>query len=133
VTLSSSQAEYVAMLEAVKDIYLIFYLQRDMGIPVKLPIMVRTNNIDAMFIEENASSGVITRHVDTRYQFIREHFEDGFIKIVFVKSDDNHSYLFIKNINKDLYKRHAVKFLGKIDGWIDVIGNVLECNLYIQL
>jgi hypothetical protein len=40
--------------------------------------MVRTDNIGAMFM---ASSGIRTRHIDTRYPFIREHVEDGLIQI----------------------------------------------------
>jgi hypothetical protein len=87
-----------------------------MGITVKLTIMVRTDNIGAMFMAGNASSGVKTRYIDTRYHFIREHVEDDFIKILFVKTDDNDSDLFTNNVNKDTYKRYVVKFLGKIDG-----------------
>jgi hypothetical protein len=37
---------------------------------VKLPIVVRCNNDGAIFMFENLSSGVCTRHVDTRYHFI---------------------------------------------------------------
>jgi hypothetical protein len=60
VLLSSSEVEYMAMLKAVKEIVVIFYLLRDMGIPVKFPIMVRTDNIGTMIMAENASSGVRT-------------------------------------------------------------------------
>jgi hypothetical protein len=48
---------------------------------VKLPIVVRCDDIGAIFMAENSSSGVRTRHVDTRYHFIREHIEDGFIQL----------------------------------------------------
>ena len=34
------------------------------GISVKLPIIVRIDNIGAVFMAENASSGVRTRHID---------------------------------------------------------------------
>jgi hypothetical protein len=74
----------VAMFKAVKEIRFILYLLRDVGILVKLTIMVRTDNVGAMFMAENASSGVRTRHIDTKYHFIKEHVEDGFIKIVIV-------------------------------------------------
>jgi sugar/nucleoside kinase (ribokinase family) len=79
-----------------------------MGIPVKLTIMVRTDNIGAIFMEENASCGVRTRHIDTRYHFIREHAEDGMINIVIVKTDGNNSDLFRKNIKKDIYEMHML-------------------------
>jgi hypothetical protein len=87
-----------------------------MGIPVKLPIMVGTDNICAMFMTENESSGARTRYIDTRYHFIRAHVEGAFIKIMFVTTDDNDSNLFTKNVNRNTYKRHMVKSLGKING-----------------
>ena len=113
VTLSSSEAEYVAMSEAVKEIRFVYYLLVSLGIAVKLPIIVRTDNIGAIFMAENASSGVRTRHIDTRYHFIREHLEDGFIKIIFVRTNDNDADIFTKNVNKETYEKHVEKFLGK--------------------
>jgi hypothetical protein len=37
---------------------------------MKLPIVVRCDNVDAIFMAKNSSSGVHTRHVDSRYHFI---------------------------------------------------------------
>jgi hypothetical protein len=82
---------------------------------VKLPIVVRCDNVGAIFMAENSSSGVCTRHVDTRYHFIREHIEDGFIQIVFVKSCDNYADFITKNVSKDIYNKHVGKFLGNIN------------------
>jgi hypothetical protein len=83
VTLSSSKSEYVAISEAVKEIKFMYFLLQDIGFDVELPIVVKTDNIGALFISQNASTGVRTRHVDTRYHFIRENVEDGIIKIEF--------------------------------------------------
>jgi hypothetical protein len=105
----------VAISEAVKEIRFIYYLLESIGMNVKLPIVVRCNNVGAIFMAENSSSGVCTRHVDTRYHFICEHIEDGFIQIVFVKSCDNDADLFTKNVSKDIYNEHVGKFLGKVD------------------
>jgi hypothetical protein len=58
-----------------------------MGMAVKLPIMIRTDNIGAMIMAEYANSVFRTRQIDNINRFIREHFEDGFIKIVFLKTD----------------------------------------------
>jgi hypothetical protein len=67
VTLSSSKAEYVAISEALKEIKFIYYLLREIGIEVNLPITVKMDNVVAMFMAQNASSGVRTRHIDTRF------------------------------------------------------------------
>jgi hypothetical protein len=83
---------------------------------VKLLFVVRWDNVDAIFMFlGNLSSGVHTRHVDSRYHFIQEHIEDGFIQIVFVKSCDNDADLFTKNVSKDIYNKHVGKFLGKVN------------------
>jgi hypothetical protein len=71
----------VAMSEVVKEVKLIYYLLCDIGIEVELPIF----NVGAMFMAQNSSSGVRTRHVDTRYHFVRENVEDGIIKIEFIR------------------------------------------------
>jgi hypothetical protein len=113
-TLSSGEAKYVAMSESKKEIRFIFYLLRYMGISVKLPIMVRTGNIGAMFMAENACYGVRYRNIDTRYNFIRENVEDGFIKNIFVKTARNDSDLSTRNVNKDSYKIYAVKLEGRM-------------------
>jgi hypothetical protein len=89
VTLSSTEAEYVAISEAVKEVKFIYYLLRDIGIEVKLPIIVKSDNVGAMFMAQNSSSGVRTRHVDTRYRFVRENLDDGIMKIEFIRSVEN--------------------------------------------
>jgi hypothetical protein len=61
---------------------------------------------------ENTSSGVCTRHIDTRYYFIQEHIEDGFIQVVFVRTSENDADIFTKNVNKETYEKHIVKLLG---------------------
>jgi hypothetical protein len=100
------------MSEAVRFIY---YLLRSMFIEVELPIIVRCDNVGAIFMGENLSSGVRTRKVDTRYHFIREHIVDDFIKVVFVKSIENDANLFTKNVSKDANTKHVSNFLGKME------------------
>jgi hypothetical protein len=54
VTLSSNEVEYVAMSEAVKEVKFIYYLLRDIGIEVELPIIVKNHNVGAMFMAQIA-------------------------------------------------------------------------------
>jgi hypothetical protein len=84
--LSSNEAEYVAMSEAVKEISFVYYLLVSLGISVNLPIIMRTNKIDAIFTAENHSSGVRARHVDSQYHLIHEHVENGFIQLILIKN-----------------------------------------------
>jgi hypothetical protein len=63
VTLSNSESEYVEMLEAVKEIIFIYFLLKVMEFGVKL---VRCDNVGAIFMAENSSSEIRTRHIDIR-------------------------------------------------------------------
>jgi hypothetical protein len=49
VTLSSTEAEYVTISEAVKELKFIYYLLNDLHIKVTLPIVAKTDNIEANF------------------------------------------------------------------------------------
>jgi hypothetical protein len=111
VTLSSTEAEYVVMSEVVKEVKFKIYLLCDICIEVELPIIVKTDNIGAMFMAQNSSSGMRTRHVDTWYHFVRENLDDRIIKIEFIKSVENQSDILTKNVTQEIYERHVKKFL----------------------
>ena len=63
VTLSRFEAEYMAISEAVKEIKFLHFLLQDIRIEVALLIVVKTDNIDALFMSRNSSTGVRSRHV----------------------------------------------------------------------
>jgi hypothetical protein len=83
-----------------------------MGIKVKLPIIVRVDNICAIFMTENVSTSSRTKHVDVKYHFVREYVEDGFIKIIFVRSEQNVADGFKKYVTGDIYDAHTVDYMA---------------------
>jgi hypothetical protein len=107
VTLSSIEAEYVAISETVKKIRFVYYLLVSLEISVKLTIIVRTDSIGAIFMAENISSGNHTRHIDTWYHFILEHLEVGFTKIIFLRTN-NYDLKIFKNVNQETYKKRLL-------------------------
>jgi len=113
VTLSSSEAEYYALSEAVKEIRFIYQLLKEMGFEVVLPITVRVDNIGAIFMAENMQVSQRTKHIDTRLRFVNQYVDDGFIKIKFVGTNENDADLFTKNLGKDAHERHGRKLVEK--------------------
>jgi hypothetical protein len=97
--LSSAEAEYYALCEAAKDVKYISMVLRSLGIEIDLPITIYCDNVGAIFMTENASATSRTKHVDARYHYVREFVEDGFIRIIFVKSENNKSDWFTKNVS----------------------------------
>ena len=111
--LSSSEAEYVALSEAAKDIKFVYQLLRSIGIEVTLPITVRVDNVGAIFMSENTSTSGRTKHVDIRYRYVNEMVLDGFLKIVFVKTKENVADIFTKNVTSDVYRTLVKNFLSE--------------------
>jgi hypothetical protein len=69
--LSRIEAGYFEMSDKIKEIRFINILLKSIGSNIKLSIVARSNDICAIFMGENSSSGVRTSHEDTRYHFIR--------------------------------------------------------------
>ena len=106
VTLSSTEAEFYAASEAVKEILFVAQVLLDLEVPVHTPIQVKVDNIGAIFMSGNASSSARTRHVDTRWHFVRELQEQGVVEVVFVRTADNWADGFTKNVSKDIADEH---------------------------
>jgi hypothetical protein len=62
-------------------------------------------------MSENVTATQRTKHIDVRYHYVREFIEEGFIKIIFVKSEDNKSDMFTKNVSQDIYYKHLDSFV----------------------
>jgi hypothetical protein len=102
VSLSSSEAEFISLSEGAKEIKFIVQVLMSMGIAVKLPVIVRVDNVGAIFMAENVTTSGGTKHVDIRYHYVREFVEDGFVKIIFVRTAENYADLFTKNVTGDI-------------------------------
>jgi len=114
VTLSPSKAKFVALSKAAKEIKFIVQVLLSIGIEVELPVVVCVDNVGAIFMAENVSTSPRTKHVDVCYHFVREFVEDGFIKIIFVRTKDNRADIFTKNVVGDLFDKHTEEFTWKV-------------------
>jgi hypothetical protein len=78
---------------------------------------VYVDNIGAIHLTNNDSSGMRTNHIDTRLHFVRELTQgnDKLMKIEFVRSEENQSDTFTKNTSREVFRRHTSKYM-KDDG-----------------
>jgi hypothetical protein len=112
VSLSSSEAEFYACAEAVKEIPFIAQLLLFLGIPVKLPVDVWVDNVGAIFMSENRTSSSRTRHMDTRWWYVNQlQEEEKLIKVRFVRTAQNVSDVGTKNVTVDVYKTHKDRMI----------------------
>ena len=103
----------MALSEAVKDILFLRYLCESMHITVHYPITVRVDNLGAVFMSGNVTTSTRTKHIDIRSKFVREYVQDGTIKIIFVRSEENDSDIMTKNLGSLLHSKHAKKLVSE--------------------
>ncbi len=107
VSLLSMEAEYVAISEVVMEILYVAGILKFLGVPLEYPIAVNVDNIGAVYLSKKATTGSRTKHIDTRYLFVRKYIEDGILKVIFVRSENNHADIFTENVNMETFVRHC--------------------------
>ena len=111
VSLSRSEAECVALSEAVTEVMLIIQLLGSIKIFIKYSVTVRMDNIGAIFITSNITTTCCTKHRDIRYRYINQYLEDIVVEMVFVKSTHNDSNIHAKNLSAELHEKKSRKIM----------------------
>ena len=111
VVLSTTEAEYMALSEDVKELKFIVQFLHTMNIQVELPITVHVDNVGAIWLSNNRTTSDRTKHIEIRTSFVKEYQEDGKIIIKFVKSEDNEADIFTKNTTNVIFQRHQKKLV----------------------
>jgi hypothetical protein len=72
VSLSTKKAETYAGVTCVQDMLYIKHVQESLGLKVKLPMVLETDNQGVVYLANNWSVGGRTRHIDVQSVFLRE-------------------------------------------------------------
>ena len=74
VVLSTTEAEYMALCELVKELKFIVQLLQTMNIEVELPIKVYVDNVGAIWLSNNRTTSDRTKHTDIRKSLMKQIF-----------------------------------------------------------
>ena len=111
VVLSTTEAEYVAIFEVVKEIKFVYQLLESLDVKVPLPIKVRVDNNGEIWLMNNSRVSGRTKHVDTRAHFVRSYVINEVATIEFVKSNENISEIMMKNQQSSNYHNTQVNLV----------------------
>ena len=111
-TLSSTESEYHALSELCSEIIFVKQILEFVQVEVEYPIIVRVDNVGAMFLANNPVLRQRTKHISVRQHFIHEFVEDGIIKVIFVKSRNNDADIFTKNLSRELFEKHKNRIIN---------------------
>ncbi|KAL5715795.1 hypothetical protein ACHQM5_017567 [Ranunculus cassubicifolius] len=88
VALSTTEAEYMAVTEAVKEAIWLQGLVGDLGIQQDT-VTVYCDSQSAIHLAKNQVHHARTKHIDVRYHFIRDVIEDGEVLLLKISTKDN--------------------------------------------
>ena len=88
VALSTTDAEYMAVVEAIKEAIWIHGLIRDLGVDQK-QVELHCDSQSVIYLAKYQVHHVGTKHIDVRYHFVREVVGEGDIILQKIPTTDN--------------------------------------------
>ena len=111
VTLSTSEEEYVAPGDAVKELLFLRQVWCFIMLTKAMPYFpVFEDNQGAVQLAQNTVTNSNSKHIDVRHHFLRELVRQRDIEIVQVPSEFQHAEILTKSLAFDLFAFHR-KFL----------------------
>nr|GEU96520.1 retrovirus-related Pol polyprotein from transposon TNT 1-94 [Tanacetum cinerariifolium] len=103
VALSTTEAEYVASMEACKELLWLKRFLQELGFKQQR-YAVLCDNQSAIQLAKNSMFYKRTKHIDVRYHCIRDAIEDGMFELNKVHTDDNASDMLTKAVAREKLK-----------------------------
>lgn len=108
IALSTAEAEYIALSEAVKDASFIISLLSELGIIIIQPIVVHEDSNACIRMIANGAMTRHTRHIGIRQQYvIKAAVSDKLIRLVKIAGTENPADMFTKELPKIKIKEYS--------------------------
>ena len=105
VTLSTTESEYVAAATAAREALWLKKLLKDLGYQCESGIVLHVDNQSAICLTKDSRNHRRTKHIDTRYHFLKERCESGDISVIHVSSKEQKADVFTKALPKGLFNK----------------------------
>ncbi|CAB3999284.1 Hypothetical predicted protein, partial [Paramuricea clavata] len=101
VALSTCEAEYIALTDAVQEAKFLTQLCVDLKVvQVSYSVLVNGDNQGAINLAKNPMYHKRSKHIDVKYHFIRSEVRTGSIVLAYIPTDENVADIFTKPVSK---------------------------------
>lgn len=104
VALSTTESEYMAASHAIKELIWLRNLLGELLQADDLAPILFMDNQSAIRLVKNPEFHKRTKHIDVRYHFIREKFEDGIFEMKYVQTDEQAADIMTKALQKQKHQ-----------------------------
>ena len=110
VALSSTEAEYMALTQGVKESLWLGELLHDIeALQHQQAIrQIQCDNQGAIALTKNPEYHARTKHIDIQFHFIRQHVESETIKLVYCPTYEMTADIFTKPLPRPLFRKHVL-------------------------
>ena len=100
VALSSCEAEYIALCYATKEGIFLRQVLRDIGVTSSgiEKFTIHGDNQGTLALVKSHVKRERSKHIDIKYHFVRHHFDQGSLALMYVSSSDNFADMFTKAV-----------------------------------
>jgi hypothetical protein len=112
VTKSSTEAEIVGVSDGMGSNLGFMYLMEEQGYDVKPLILYQDNTSAITLMEKGRSTSQRTKHIATRYFFIKDRINSGEIKLVHMGTKDMIADFYTKPLQGDVFRIMRDKIMG---------------------
>jgi hypothetical protein len=102
VSLSSAEAEYIALSKGIAEGCWIKSLLNEIGLQCKQILMLEDNQ-SAICVSKNPEHHKRLKHIDLRYHYIRDNVRKGVVDVTYIPSREQLGDICTKGLNKNIY------------------------------
>jgi len=106
IALSSTEAEYVALSQSSCEAMWLENLLTEFGVHLNSPLIIYEDNQSCMYIAEEPREQKRMKHLDIRYNFIRECIQNGRIQLKYIPSENQLADMFTKGLSSAVFTKH---------------------------
>jgi len=105
VSLSTTEAEYVAATSCCSQIVWMIQTLRDYGLTFSERVPLFCDSTSAISVGKNPCLHSKTEHIDVRFHFLRDQYEKGVIDLVHVESKNQLADILTKPLDQTTFER----------------------------
>ena len=113
VAISVTEAEVIAMVQAVQEMMYVKKLIESMDLKVKLPMIIKCDNKGAVDLANGWIANGGTKHMEVKVMYLRELKGKEVIRVEWQPTASNTSDIFTKNLDTASFKKHRSNLLGE--------------------
>jgi len=103
ITLSSCEAEYIAVNSAICHLIWLRNMLKHLGFPQENSTEIYIDNRSAIALAKNSVYHERSKHIDTCHHFIRKHVKNKEVELISCKSNDQVVDIFIKPLKGETF------------------------------